>query len=903
MDVERISDAERAVASTSRFSLRAALRRTTGSQRVWMLDGGLLLIALLLALLELPAGAPRSLPIPVPWPVIALLFYVAETRVIHLHIGRSAHSFSMAEIPLVFGLFLLDPGSFILARMLGGGLALAISRRQRSAKLVFNLAQFLLGSVVALAIVHVLVANGPGFGPREWTAAYGAVVAENVLSVIAIAIAISLAEGRRQFHRIPEMLRTGLLISLANASMALLALVVLAHEPGAAVLFAVPITVAYVAYRAYVTQRQQTEGLEMLYESTRILQRSPQVDHAIAELLAHARAMFRTDLAELTLLPAREGDELLRTTSRTDAPPESMQPVGTSVDDPLLQTALAERRAILVAAAAPGSGARFRNQMVAPLVGEHRMIGTLVVANRLSDISTFDASDLRLFETLASHIAVSLENGQLEQSLTRLAELKEELHHQANHDSLTGLANRALFGEAVAARLAASELGGRLLAVLFLDLDDFKLVNDTLGHPVGDSLLQSVGERIAETIRHEDIAARLGGDEFAILAWDREDLAGTLRLAERLLAAIDQPYAVGSASISIHASVGIAAGVSATISPDELMKNADVAMYVAKANGKGRVVLFEPSMARSLADRTETTAALRRAIATEELVLHFQPVFDLATDSIVGAEALVRWNHPTRGMIAPLEFIGLAEQSDLILDLGRWVLGTALDQLRAWATLGEPFPSLWMSVNVSPRQLESVGYVEDVGRMLRASGVDPGRLALELTESGLIPNAAESSDKLHALRALGIGLLIDDFGTGYSSLGYLQRFPVSALKIAREFVDVDASAPGGWGLAAAIIAMARTLELDVIAEGVEEVGQLERLRELGCGHAQGYLLARPMSARDLETRYGRPGRQASPSAVASPANRLGRPAHSVKRAMHGRTNRDLRWSDPGPSGA
>ncbi len=832
------------------------MRGTSGSQRVWMLTIVLLGGSFVLGLVELGEVAPRTLNVPVPWPLVALAFYIVETRVVHLHIGRSAHSFSMAEIPLLFGLFFLDPLSFVVARMLGGGLALVIARKQRAAKLAFNLAQFLFGSMVAVAVVHALVMGSSGFGPLEWVAAYLAVTAENVMSVVAIATVISLAEGRLQLHRIPEMLRTGLLISLANASLALLAVVVLRYEPVASLLFAVPVTVAFVAYRSFMAQRQQKEGLEMLYESTRILQRSPQVDRAIADLLDHARAMFRADIAELTLLPARDGDDLLRTTSRTDGRGESMLPVGSILDDPLLRTALDERRSVLVTTSDPALTSRFRNALVAPLVGEHRAIGTLVVANRLSDISTFDNSDLRLFETLANHIAVSLENGQLEQSLQRLAELKDELHHQANHDSLTGLANRAMFGEAISARAAASDGSGRVLVVLFLDLDDFKVVNDTMGHPVGDALLYAVGQRIAATIRDEDVAARLGGDEFAVLTWDREDLAGSHRMADRLLAALAEPYLIGASVVTIHASIGVAPAAYPGASPDEVMKHADVAMYVAKAHGKGRVVIFEPTMASALATRTATASALRRAIVEDQLVLHFQPVFDLEADRIVGTEALVRWNHPQRGLVGPLEFIGLAEQSDLILDLGRWVLRAALAQLSAWHELGEPFRSWWVSVNVSHRQLDTEGFVGDVASLLQASGVDPRLVALELTESGLIPNADEASDKLHVLRALGVRLLIDDFGTGYSSLGYLQRFPVSALKIAREFVDVDAGGSSGWGLAAAIIAMAGTLGLDVIAEGVEEESQLVRLRELGCRYVQGFLLARPVPAADLEVSYG-----------------------------------------------
>ena len=524
-----------------RDAVRRLVSSTTGTARVWALTGVLAAIALAIAAVELPAGPPAQAPVALPWWVLAAVFYVTEAKVVHLHIGRSAHSFSMSEIPVVYGIFFFAPGQFIVARLIGAGLALVINRRQRSVKLAFNLAQFLLCSVVTVGVVQLLVGATASFGPRDWPTAFLATSAENMVGVFAVTAAISLAEGAPQHARIPRMLMMGEVVSLTNTSLALLVITVLFVEPAAALLFAVPITAVFVAYRAYVSERQQHEGLEMLYESTRIMQRSPEMDRALVSLLDHARKMFRAEIAEVSLLPQVEGQDILRTSVGPAEAVDMMQPIGTTLDDPELVQCLAERRAFIAqgeqGVGQDGAGRPFRNAMYAPLVGESRLMGTILVANRLSDLSPFDPDDLKLFQTLASHTAVALENGQLEQSLSSLSRLQEELQHKAYHDALTGLANRAFFAQSVAQRLESADASGLVPVVLFLDLDDFKIVNDTLGHAAGDELLASVGERIQATLRTGDLAARIGGDEFAVLLWDTPEMPVARRVAERLIEA------------------------------------------------------------------------------------------------------------------------------------------------------------------------------------------------------------------------------------------------------------------------------------------------------------------------------------------------------------------------------
>jgi diguanylate cyclase (GGDEF)-like protein len=839
-----------------RDGLRKLGSSTTGTARVWALTVVLSLVSVILASVEARAGQPFPPPVAIPWWLLAGIFFLTEAKVVHLHIGRSAHSFSMSEIPLVYGLFFFRPAEFITARLIGSALALIISRRQRSVKLGFNLAQFLLCSVVAVGVVQLLVGASTTFGPLEWPTAFLASSAENMVGVFAVTAAISLAEGAPQHARVPRMLLMGAVVSLTNTSLALLVITVLFVEPAAALLFAVPIIAVFVAYRAYVSERQQHEGLEMLYESTRILQRSPQIDRALVALLDHARKMFRAEIAEVSLLPQVEGQEVLRTRVGPQDATDMMMPIGIALDDLRLVQCVSERRAFLITNGASADGApdgrRFRNAIYAPLVGESRLVGTIVVANRLSDLSPFDADDLKLFQTLASHTAIALENGQLEQSLSSLSRLQDELQHKAYHDALTGLANRAFFAQSVAQRLEAADATGLVPVVLFLDLDDFKIVNDTLGHAAGDQLLSSVGDRIQATLRTGDLAARIGGDEFAVLLWDTPEMPVARRVAERLIEAFGSGAAEEGAAANAPVSIGIAAGHPGAGSADELLRNADVAMYSAKARGKNRIAFFEPEMATAVAARHTLTEALQRAIAAEEFILHYQPIVDVATGRMTGLESLIRWMHPTRGMIWPGEFIAMAESSDLILEIGRWVLDRSCRQAKAWHDRWPDAGDLQISVNVAARQLEQPDFVAQVAEVVRSSGVDPAKVVLEVTETTLLHNADDAIAKLEALRRLGLGVAVDDFGTGYSSLSYLQRFPVTAIKIARDFVAVDETDADGWELASAIVSMGRALRLTVIAEGVEEPFQLERLRKLRCGRAQGYYLARPLPAEEMD---------------------------------------------------
>jgi diguanylate cyclase (GGDEF)-like protein/PAS domain S-box-containing protein len=431
--------------------------------------------------------------------------------------------------------------------------------------------------------------------------------------------------------------------------------------------------------------------------------------------------------------------------------------------------------------------------------------------------------------------------------------LEEELAHQAFHDSLTGLSNRAVFRDRVDHALARSARLGTPLTVLLLDLDGFKTINDSLGHEAGDELLIAVAARILACGRESDTVARLGGDEFGILLEDEGDERRATQVAHRVLQAVSEPYDVRGREIFVRASIGIAFSSPGTDTTDDLIRNADAAMYAAKAAGRDRYQIFEPAMhARALA-RFEVHADLQRALDRGELAVYYQPIVEFSTGAVKGVEALVRWLHPTRGVLAPIEFIGVAEDTGLIVPLGRWVLNEACRQIVEWRSNDPDASTLMVSVNLSTRQLLEPDIVLQVQRVLEETGLDPAALTLELTEGSLMQVVADTAVKLRALKHLGVRLAIDDFGTGSSSLAYLKHFPIDLLKIDKSFVEqITTEESEGSALVRTIIELAQTFELDTVAEGIEAVDQLDELRSAGCRSGQGYLFARPLDGDAME---------------------------------------------------
>ncbi|HLJ07124.1 MAG TPA: EAL domain-containing protein, partial [Acidimicrobiia bacterium] len=428
--------------------------------------------------------------------------------------------------------------------------------------------------------------------------------------------------------------------------------------------------------------------------------------------------------------------------------------------------------------------------------------------------------------------------------------LQDELSHQAFHDSLTGLANRALFKDRVEHALLRTRRRRRPLAVLFLDLDRFKAINDSFGHASGDALLTAVSQRLSGCVRAEDTVARLGGDEFAVLV---ENLAGDAELelvAERIRDTFREPIVIDGRELVVAASVGIALSHTGDETADDLLRNADLAMYRAKSGGGG-ARLYHPEMHAGIIERLELESDLRHALAREELYLVYQPIVDLATGRVSGAEALLRWQHPVRGVVSPAEFIPVAESTGLIVPIGEWVLRQACRDARRWSDLpgGE---QLSVSVNLSGRQLQTSELASVVPQALLEAGLAPERLMLEMTESVMIDGDDETLAVLHELRRLGLRLGLDDFGTGYSSLSYLHRFPIDVIKIDRSFVERLTGEGDEASLADSIVRIAHGLRVTTVAEGIEDRAQLRALQTMGCDHGQGYHFARPMSGADFE---------------------------------------------------
>ena len=419
-----------------------------------------------------------------------------------------------------------------------------------------------------------------------------------------------------------------------------------------------------------------------------------------------------------------------------------------------------------------------------------------------------------------------------------------QMTHSAQHDFLTELPNRMLLNDRISHAITLARRHKKKVAMLFLDLDGFKHINDSLGHPVGDKLLQSIAKRLVNCIRGTDTVSRQGGDEFIVLLSEVEHSEDAAITARRMLQAVAEAHSIGQHDLHVTSSIGVSIYPDDGLDAETLIKNADTAMYQAKENGRQSYRFFKPDMNVRAVERQSIEASLRRALERQEFSLHYQPKINLRTGEIAGAEALIRWTHPTRGVVSPAEFIPIAEDCGLILPIGKWVLREACEQARAWVDAGLSLGTI--AVNISAMEFRGENFLEGVFAILKDTGLDPRSLELELTESVLMKRAESTESVLKTLRARGVQLAVDDFGTGYSSLSYLGKFPVDALKIDQSFVRQITSSPAETTIVAAIISMGRSLKLRVVAEGVETQEEMMYLQAHQCDEAQGYYFSRPV---------------------------------------------------------
>ncbi len=784
-------------------------------------------------------AAPLHLPL---WVLVAG-FALAELSIMHIEFRRDAHSVSLNEIPLVLALVFASPGHLVAAQLIGGGSALLVHRRQAPLKIVFNLSHFAFEDCIALIVFHALThgPTRPGFDLS--LAATAAVVTAATISLVTVSIVIWVNQNRVVLTQAAAVAGVAFMSALFNSCLALVAVTVLWVDRGGAALLVVIGLALGLAYRAYASLRQRHANLELLHEFTQAIRVSGEAEAIVADVLHQARRMLRAETAELALLPADDcnGVDWLVLDGKADLPVRTVEP---SLHPSLGAVIRAERPVV----AAKGSRdpvlrahlvqRGYRDCIVAPLLADDGPLGVLTVANRLGDISTFDEEDRRFFETIAAHTNVTLQN----------ARLVGRLRHEALHDSLTGLANRVLFQQRLADLIARRRPTDPRIAVMLIDLDRFKEINDTLGHATGDLLLVEIAARLRSSTPNRVTVARLGGDEFALLDPAQPNVASAAAMATSLREELRRPFTYGDLRLEVSASIGLALSPEHGRDVTTLLRRADVAMYSAK-NTPGGVASYAEALDDHSPRKLALVGELRSVIDEGGLELHYQPKAELATGEIVGVEALVRWPHPRDGLIYPEEFVPLAERTGLIGPLTTFVLHQALAQCKRWNTDGW---NLSVAVNLSARSLLDVDLTDDIARALADADVSPSQLVLEITETSLMSDGRHVTIVLDRLAAMGLTLAIDDFGTGYSSLSYLKRLPVKEVKIDKSFVLNMHSDDNDAAIVRSIVDLARNLGLRVVAEGVETPAAWEALRDIGCDVAQGYVLSRPLPADRLD---------------------------------------------------
>jgi diguanylate cyclase (GGDEF)-like protein len=814
-----------------------AARVSRPTRRVLWLTATLVLAATLIssAVIRHPPQPPLDLHI--PWYVLTVLFAATEAWVFHIQFGREAKSISISEIPLVLGLFYATPGELLVARVLGPALVVILYRRQTALKAVFNISLFYADAAVALAVFRVVGGGSTGDSVRTWVAAVLAATVAIVVDLVLLSVIVRWYNGPTESALRGSLPAVGM--SAASATIGLVA--VLALRVGA--LAALPVLVGGAVlmafFRAYASLADRHTSLERLFRFSHELNGAPATTDVLPAVLSQARELL-----------AAEVTEVLRFSSGANPAPalwrfDGEEVTADSSADAQLALALAlplgtRRQARLLTHADEASRAFLRNRnaheaVVAPLIVEGETAGVLAVYDRRGEVRGFEDGDVTLLQTVANHASVALHN----------ETLIGRLRHEAMHDTLTGLPNRSALMTLTESAVHRATAGSVRLAMMIIDLNGFKAVNDTLGHSVGDQLICEVARRFSEAAGPGVTVARLGGDEFAVLVEgvtdDGQVVAG--QLTDSLL----EPLVVDQDRLHLSGSIGIALAPEHATTVGDLLKRADIAMYVAK-NGPDAVAVYRPEIDGHDPAVLSLMGELRDAITTGEVAVGVEPVLDLLTGQLASAEALLRWYHPTRGTLLPSAFLAAAERNGLIIPLTERVLDLAVGACARWQEAGL---HIGISVNISARSLMDQRLPATVAAALERHRLPAHLLTLEITESIVIGDAGRAVALLDELRGLGVRLSLDDFGTGYSSLTYLSSLPIQQVKIDQSFVADILTSARDAAIVTSMIELAHHLGLQIIAEGIEDDAVSERLRQLGCDFGQGFLYAQSMDPDSL----------------------------------------------------
>jgi diguanylate cyclase (GGDEF)-like protein len=788
------------------------------------------------------ALAPATGPV-ILFAALVLAFLCAEIALVHVELRHQTYSFSLSGIALLLGVLFGDAHTLVLARVAGAALVFGWQRLS-PLKAAYNLGAYTLESGLVGFGLHRLLGSGVAMTLRTAAICYLVIGLVDLLLSLLVLVVISGHQGRVTLRQAAGVLLPAVVLGVVSTLAAVAVAVLLDDQALGGVLIVSFATGGALVYRALLILRRRHQSLALMHEFVEQGVAASTVEELADVLLGRTRLMLHAAQVEFVVRVDDQHDLRIQVSENgsSSTPIDVSEPGDCLLDrvrqnaEPIVIGRNTQKRELRQWLADRGA----RDALIVPLPAGTAP-GTLIVTDRLGESSTFTADDLALLQTLAGHIMIALRGTQLVQ----------QLRHDAGHDALTGLANRVLLTELIEEAL----VDGTSSTVLLLDLDKFKEVNDALGHHVGDALLRVVGDRIGDCVPPGATVARLGGDEFAVLLPFLQDspaeaTAAALRVADGVLVALGTPISLVEAVISTRASIGVALG-GPGLGAADLLRHADTAMYAAKGSDES-VVVYSEELDRGRAARLTLLADLHLALTNNELRLYYQPQLDLHTDRIVSVEALVRWQHPERGLLFPDEFIPLAESAGLIEELTHQVLAMALSQSRKWRDAGT---DLVVAVNLSAFNVNNPQLAEDVAAALAEAGVPADRLVLEITESSVMGDPGRTVPILQRLVDIGITLSLDDFGTGYSSLAYLQRLPVSEVKIDKSFVmgmTTGSEAHASSVLVRSILTLGSNLGLRVVAEGVEDAVVLEQLRALGCDLAQGYHISRPQPAEGIE---------------------------------------------------